>query len=182
MLWTAWSDGWFEGLEAPVRCVLGRSGVISAALKREGDGATPLGVWPVREAWAREDRGGAPPTALPLRAIGPQDGWSDDPEDPLYNCPVRLPHPFRHEIMRRDDGLYDRLVVLGFNDEPPRPGAGSAIFLHCARPDGAPTEGCVALARADLDRLLRRMAPGDALAVRDAAERPRARLEPAALA
>jgi L,D-peptidoglycan transpeptidase YkuD (ErfK/YbiS/YcfS/YnhG family) len=33
-------------------------------------------------------------------------------------------------------------------------GRGSAIFLHLAREDGRPTEGCVALAPRDLNAVL----------------------------
>ena len=176
MRWIAWSDGRFEGLDAPVRCALGRAGVIAAADKREGDGASPLGAWPVRAAFFRPDRGECPVTALPLAPIAETDGWSDDPADPAYNTHVRLPHPFRHERLQREDGLYDRVVTLGYNDDPPVAGRGSAIFLHCAREDYAGTEGCVALARADLDRVLARLAPGDVVEIHRAAER----LEPAA--
>ena len=57
-------------------------------------------------------------------------------------------------------------MVLGHNDAPPEPGAGSAIFLHLATPDFAPTEGCVALAEADLVDLLRAARPGDMITVR----------------
>jgi L,D-peptidoglycan transpeptidase YkuD (ErfK/YbiS/YcfS/YnhG family) len=42
-------------------------------------------------------------------------------------------------------------VVLGYNDDPSVPGAGSAIFVHLARPGYPATEGCVALA---LDHLM----------------------------
>jgi L,D-peptidoglycan transpeptidase YkuD (ErfK/YbiS/YcfS/YnhG family) len=57
------------------------------------------------------------------------------------------------------------VVVLGHNDDPPVPGAGSAIFLHLAKPGYAPTEGCVALARADLETVLAQARPGDALRI-----------------
>lgn len=171
MRWIAWSDSRFEGLEATAPCALGRSGVTPAADKREGDGATPLGAWPVREALYRTDRGPAPVTALRLRPIVETDGWSDDAEDPAYNRLVALPHPFGHERLMREDGLYDLVVVLGYNDDPPAPGRGSAIFLHCASEAFAPTQGCVALARADLERVMARLAPGDVVEVRDAAER-----------
>ncbi len=67
---------------------------------------------------------------------------------------MRLPHPGRHEALWRADGVYDLLGVLGWNDDPVRPGRGSAIFLHLARPDFAPTEGCVALSEPDLRRVL----------------------------
>ncbi|MBE7219340.1 MAG: L,D-transpeptidase family protein, partial [Caulobacteraceae bacterium] len=123
------------------------------------------------EAFFRPDRGAPPAARLALAPIGAADGWSDDPRDPAYNTRVRLPHPFGHERMTREDGLYDRVVALGYNDDPPVPGRGSAIFLHCAREDFAPTEGCVALARADLDRVLARLAPGDVVEIGDAAER-----------
>ncbi|KAA5803442.1 L,D-transpeptidase family protein [Alkalicaulis satelles] len=149
----------------PVRAAIGRSGVIAAEDKREGDGATPLGAWPVRRALWREDRLARPDTALVLDAIGADDGWSDDPSDPAYNRPVRLPWPASHEVMTRQDGLYDIVVVLGHNDDPPVPGLGSAIFLHCVSPDYAPTEGCVAVARDALIALLALLRPGDVIEI-----------------
>lgn len=158
------SQGWLQGPTGRLRCALGRGGV--RADKREGDGATPVGCFPLREALYRADRIAAPATALPLRSIAATDGWCDDPADPAYNRPVTLPHPARHERLWREDGLYDLVVVLGYNDDPPRPGAGSAIFLHAARPGLLPTEGCVALPLSDLVALVARCAPGDRLCVR----------------
>lgn len=132
-----------------MRCALGRGGV--RAEKREGDGATPRGRWRMRALLFRPDRVARTPlTGLPLRALRPEDGWCDDPADPLYNKPVKLPYPARAERLWRDDAIYDLIVVLGYNDDPPEPGKGSAIFLHVARPDFTPTEGCVALGREDL--------------------------------
>jgi L,D-peptidoglycan transpeptidase YkuD (ErfK/YbiS/YcfS/YnhG family) len=149
----------------PFRAVIGRSGLIAAEMKREGDGATPAGAWPVRRALWRPDRLERPDTALVLDSIGPDDGWCDDPADPAYNRPVRLPWPGRHEVMTREDGLYDIVVVLGHNDDPPVPGLGSAIFLHCASPDYKPTEGCIAIARDDLVALLKALKAGDVIEV-----------------
>ena len=74
-----------------MRCALGRSGVLSD--KREGDGGTPAGLWPMREVLFREDRLGEIVTPLPARVLDPADGWCDDPADPAYNRPVRLPYP-----------------------------------------------------------------------------------------
>lgn len=148
-----------------VACAIGRGGARPAAEKREGDGATPLGRWPLRRLLYRPDRGSVPATKLETAAIGPDDGWCDDPAAPDYNRPVRLPYPYSHERLWRSDGLYDLVAVLGHNDSPPVPGAGSAIFLHCARADLAPTEGCVALLRPQLAGVLVQMAPGDAVVV-----------------
>jgi L,D-peptidoglycan transpeptidase YkuD (ErfK/YbiS/YcfS/YnhG family) len=146
-----------------VPCALGRGGV--RADKREGDGATPLGAFALRRLWYRADRLEAPATRLPMRTIGREDGWCDDPAAAEYNRPVSLPHAARHERLWRDDALYDLIVELGYNDGPIVPGAGSAIFLHVARPDYGPTEGCVAVARADLLRLLQAVGPETRLRV-----------------
>ena len=166
MNFAATADGWFALPGGRVRCALGKSGVVAAADKREGDLASPAGTWPIRRLLYRPDKGPAPATALPIAAIAPEDGWCDAPDDAAYNRPVRLPYPASAERMWRDDGLYDLVVVLGHNDDPPVPGLGSAIFLHLARPDYGPTEGCVALARADLEALLAAAKPGDVLEIK----------------
>lgn len=167
MIFTAQADGWFALPGGKVRCALGRAGVTPGADKREGDLASPAGVWPVRRLLYRPDRGAPPPTALPIRAIAPDDGWCDAAGDPAYNRPVKLPYPATAERMWRDDGLYDLVVVLGHNDGPPVAGMGSCIFLHLARPGYAPTEGCVALARPDLEALLAIAKPGDAVEIKE---------------
>ena len=165
---TASGDGGFDLGRAAVRCALGKAGVTPARLKREGDLASPVGVWPIRRVLYRPDKGGPPATALSASALAPDDGWCDAPDDPDYNRPVKLPHPGSFEPMWRDDRLYDLVVVLGHNDDPPKPGMGSCIFLHLARPDFSPTEGCVAVTRADLEDLLAVAQPGDAVEIREA--------------
>jgi L,D-peptidoglycan transpeptidase YkuD (ErfK/YbiS/YcfS/YnhG family) len=146
MIFSATSDGSLEIGGRRVRCALGRSGVLPAADKREGDGASPLGVWPFRRVLYRPDREPAP-------------------GDPAYNRPVRLPYPASAETLWRDDRVYDLIVVLGHNDDPPVSPMGSAIFLHLAQPDGSPTAGCVAVRREDLLDLLSLAGPEDALAI-----------------
>jgi L,D-peptidoglycan transpeptidase YkuD (ErfK/YbiS/YcfS/YnhG family) len=165
MIFTVFSDGWLAMGVREVRCALGPAGVIPASEKREGDGATPQGLWPIRRVLYRPDRGAPPATALPLQPLAETDGWCDAPDDPAYNRPVRLPYPASAEHLWREDDVYDLVVVLGHNDDPPIPGLGSAIFLHIARTDYPPTQGCVALTRPDLEALLAMAEPGDALAV-----------------
>jgi L,D-peptidoglycan transpeptidase YkuD (ErfK/YbiS/YcfS/YnhG family) len=149
------------GLRFP--CALGRAGC--RARKREGDGATPIGQWRVREVLYRPDRVGRPRTALPVRAIREHDGWCDAPDDRNYNRPVRLPYPASAERLWRRDELYDVVVLLAYNDRPRARGRGSAIFMHVAGPDYPPTQGCVALARAHLLRLLERLGSRAAIGV-----------------
>jgi len=137
----------------------------SLTAKKEGDGATPAGEFPLRYVWYRGDRIPAPETALPKRALDRTDGWCNAPEDPRYNQHVPLPCAASTEALWRDDNLYDIIVVLGFNDEPVIKGAGSAIFMHVARADYSPTAGCVALALEDLQEILRTVQPGEAVKI-----------------
>jgi len=136
------------------RCVLGRSGVRAA--KSEGDGATPVGRFPLRRVFYRPDRLENVSTGLPIQALRSDDGWCDDSAHARYNHLIKRPFPGNHEILWRDDAVYDVIVELGYNDDPPAPGKGSAIFMHVARPDYAPTEGCVALRQQDLLAILSR--------------------------
>jgi L,D-peptidoglycan transpeptidase YkuD (ErfK/YbiS/YcfS/YnhG family) len=164
----ATADGYLDLGPRRVRCALGKAGVTPAAAKREGDLASPIGVWPIRRVLYRPDRGAAPETALPMQALSPDDGWCDAPGDPAYNRPVRLPYPASAETMWRDDHIYDLVVVLGHNDDPPVAPMGSAIFLHLARDGYLPTEGCVAVAREDLETLLAAAKLGDPVEIRAA--------------
>jgi L,D-peptidoglycan transpeptidase YkuD (ErfK/YbiS/YcfS/YnhG family) len=145
------------------RCAIGPAGI--TAEKREGDGATPAGRFAIRRLLYRPDRLPPPLTGLSLLPLSPLDGWCDDPADPLYNRPVRLPYGARHERLWLESAVYDLIVLLGHNDDPVRPGAGSAVFLHIARLDYSPTQGCIALAKPDLLTMLATAGPGDCVAV-----------------
>ncbi len=146
------------------RCALGRTGI--GPRKREGDGATPAGSFCLVAVLYRPDRVQRPRTALPVTAIDPDSGWCDDPADSAYNQPVRLPYPASHERLWRTDHLYDVVVVLDYNLRPAIPGAGSAIFLHIARENFAPTKGCVAIAPETMRHLLPRLGPRTRIAIR----------------
>ncbi|WP_142849200.1 L,D-transpeptidase [Telmatospirillum sp. J64-1] len=158
------ADNQLRAGELTLSCVLGKGGIRQD--KREGDGATPVGSFPLRRVLYRPDRIAPPRTALPVFPISPRDGWCDDPGHPDYNRPVTLPHPARHETLWREDHVYDLIVILGHNDDPPVPGAGSAIFMHLARPGREPTEGCVALDLPDLLRLLELCGPETRITVK----------------
>ncbi len=152
-----------------VPCALGRSGVIAPDQKVEGDGKTPLGTYALREVFYRADR--LPPlvTALPLRQLTPEIAWSEDPTRADYNTCIRLdpagPTPDGIDRMTRDDHVYDITVVIGYNDAPPVPGRGSAIFMHVARPGYTPTAGCVALAESDLLAVLQKLTPASTITI-----------------
>lgn len=134
------------------RAAIGARGIRTH--KEEGDEATPAGILPLRRVLYRADRLPAPHCMVPVEPIARDDGWCDDPGSRDYNRMIRLPHDARHEELWRTDPLYDIVGVLGWNDRPVQKNRGSAIFLHVARPDYAPTQGCVALSLPDLKALL----------------------------
>ncbi len=148
-----------------VCCALGRSGVTPEGEKREGDGKTPAGRYPLRRVFYRPDRVPEPVTQLSATALTPQMGWCDDPDSAQYNQFVQLPFNGGHEKLWRNDCLYDLVLVIGHNDDPPRPGGGSAIFVHVAKEGFKPTEGCVALKAPSLVSLLRLAKPTDQIQI-----------------
>lgn len=147
---------WGQG---PRRCAVGPAGI--GQKNREGDGVTPRGIFALRQIFYRPDRLAPPPTLLPISPLAKDDGWCDAPGDPRYNWLVRLPYPASAEQLWREDHVYDLIAVVGFNDDPVVAGKGSAIFLHLARPDFAPTAGCVALEQKDLLEALAQFRPED---------------------
>ena len=134
-----------------LRCALGKGG--TSIFKREGDGASPVARMAVLSAWRRPGRIAVPNLALPSRVATRVDGWCDAPLHGAYNRPVRLPFPASCETMVRADRLYDLVLVLDWNVRERRRSRGRAIFLHLARAGYRPTEGCVAVSRADMIRL-----------------------------
>ena len=149
------------------RCMVGKSGIVHP--KYEGDGGTPAGRYPLREVRYRPDRMSTPKTGLSVFKATPSDGWCDDPEDPAYNRIVHMPYQTDAEPMWRDDHLYDVLAVIGYNDAPTVPAAGSAIFMHVIRPptdDHQYTAGCVSLAQGDLLAVLGSCTPSTFIDIR----------------
>jgi L,D-peptidoglycan transpeptidase YkuD (ErfK/YbiS/YcfS/YnhG family) len=146
------------------RAALGRSGRTSR--KREGDGATPIAAMPLLYGYYRRDRGiGALSTRLRMLPIGRSMLWCDAPGDANYNRPVKAPFTPSHERLMRQDHLYDICLVMDWNIGMRRRGCGSAIFFHLAKPGYQPTEGCVAIRKRDMLRLLPLIGPETAVRV-----------------
>ena len=135
-----------------IPCALGRTGLKYD--KREGDGKTPKGVFRFHKLWWRSDKFGHPVCGLKKRRIRSQDGWCDDTNSFRYNKPVLRPFKFSHEEMHRKDHVYDFIIEIGYNMNPVRRGRGSGIFLHLARKNFEPTEGCVAVPLTKIARVL----------------------------
>jgi L,D-peptidoglycan transpeptidase YkuD (ErfK/YbiS/YcfS/YnhG family) len=147
--------GWLLAGPLAVPVALGRAGI--KADKREGDGGTPRGRFRPLRLWWRADRLPRPQTSLPVRRIGPNDAWCEDPRDRRYNRPFQRTAKEPGDRLRRDDELYDLIIEIDHNTRPRIAGRGSAVFIHIARSAFAPTAGCVALRSSDLQRLLGRL-------------------------
>ncbi len=147
--------GWLEAGSCRIAVALGRSGIRTN--KREGDGATPAGCYRLVRLWWRSDRLRRPSTFLPVRPIRSCDGWCEDPADRRYNRPIRLGPGESGDRLSRSDHLYDMVVEIDHNSKPRVAGHGSAVFIHVAKAELAPTAGCVALPATALGRLLRRV-------------------------
>lgn len=149
-------------------CALGKGGIIDE--KQEGDHKSPTGKFGLRSVYYRYDKLGAPIySKVPMLAILKEDGWCDDPNDEAYNKSVMLPYHASAEELWRDDDLYDIIVVLGYNDAPPIPGKGSAIFMHVARDlndhSFLGTQGCISLKKDHLLELLPELTPETSLEI-----------------
>ena len=135
-------------------CLLGRTG--RRHFKREGDGATPVGVWMLREVHYRADRLPRPSTGLTVRESRATDAWCEDPRDGRYNRKITLPPGEGNETFWRVDGAYDIVIPTSHNARPRIRGMGSAIFFHLTRPGSNATAGCVALRLRDMQKIIAR--------------------------
>jgi L,D-peptidoglycan transpeptidase YkuD (ErfK/YbiS/YcfS/YnhG family) len=133
-------------------CLIGRSG--KTHRKREGDGATPVGVYELTQGFYRSDRFLKTGTHLAARPMRKSDGWCEAPGSGLYNRHVKLPFRDGHETMWREDGAYDVVFATSHNAKPRVQGLGSAIFFHLTRPDSHVTAGCVAVSLGDMRKIL----------------------------
>jgi L,D-peptidoglycan transpeptidase YkuD (ErfK/YbiS/YcfS/YnhG family) len=157
------SRGWLIAGTLALPVAIGRGGI--KANKREGDGATPRGVFRLKRLWWRADRHPRPRTMLPIRRIQRADGWCEDPHDRHYNQPVPVPEGSKADRLTRADQLYDFIIELDHNTRPRIAGRGSAVFVHIARPGFAPTAGCVALTLPALRILLAQVGPQTRIAI-----------------
>ena len=149
----------FQGQYFP--CTIGKGGISSD--KREGDGATPVGIHGVVGMLYRPDRIAKPADwAVPIR---PGDLWSDDPHHEDYNLMVRAPYPHSHEVLRRADPLYDIVILTDWNWPRAEFKRGSAIFLHRWRRPVFGTEGCIGFRPDHLKRIAARITFGTRLIV-----------------
>jgi L,D-peptidoglycan transpeptidase YkuD (ErfK/YbiS/YcfS/YnhG family) len=142
----------------PMEGVIGRNGFAPQGEKREGDGRTPSGIFPLGAVFGYEP---SFPTMMPYRQVTVDDLWVDDIHAADYNRLVKRgsTRASSFEVMKRDDDLYKYGIVVEYNTDPVIKGYGSAIFFHRGRGKGTPTDGCIALSEENLMRILRWLNP-----------------------
>ena len=150
-------QGWLLAGATYTKVALGRSGI--KANKWEGDGATPTGRYRLVRVWWRPDRLPRPRTLLPLKPITRLDGWCEDPSDRRYNRAIRISPGQPGDRLWRSDALYDVVIEIDHNTRPRVSGRGSAVFVHVARAELAPTAGCISMPVKTLRQLLARLGP-----------------------
>ncbi|GJG85899.1 hypothetical protein tb265_10800 [Gemmatimonadetes bacterium T265] len=177
--------GRWRAVGAPVPVVVGRAGLAwdagavavaataappagasaaaaSGPRKREGDGRSPAGVFPLDTAFGFAGRS-ALGARLPYVALGPQSECVDDSASAYYNTVVD-----RAAVPRVDWTSAERMravagyrvgVIVGYNAWPVRRAAGSCIFLHVWDGPASATAGCTAMDEAALTDVVRWLDP-----------------------
>ena len=150
-------DRWYLAF-APMDATVGRNGFASPGVKKEGDGRTPSGVYPLPLVFGYKE---GVTTRMPYRRATEKDIWVDDPDAPDYNSWVSEgdTRAASFERMRRGDDLYKIGIVIGYNMNPVVRGKGSAIFVHLWKNPGVATSGCVAVREKDISTLIEWLDP-----------------------
>ena len=137
------------------RCSIGKGGIKNKM--KEGDNITPKGIFKLIKVYYRADKIKRIETPLKKIKIKKNMGWCDDPKSRYYNREVKIPNKFSHERLYRNDNIYDLVILLSYNVRPIIKGKGSAIFMHVAKSKYLPTEGCIALKKTHLIKILKQI-------------------------
>jgi len=145
----AWDDA--AGMGAP-----------GEPVKREGDGKSPAGAFPLDTAFGFSTRQMVPWIRLPYVQLRESTECVDDVRSVHYNTIVdRTTVPVMDwtsaERMRQID-QYTFGVHVGYN-APPKAGRGSCIFLHVWAGPTSVTAGCTAMELSALQEVMRWLAP-----------------------
>ncbi|HVW25706.1 MAG TPA: L,D-transpeptidase family protein [Polyangiaceae bacterium] len=142
---------WGRGLQQPPE---------HGPFKKEGDGKSPAGVFALGRAFGTAE---APPEgarAFPYLQSAASTYCVEDVRSEFYNeiidaRYVTSPSWEKWSELRRPDGLFDWGVIVRQNAPDVRRGAGSCVFLHIWRGRNVPTSGCTAMAKENIEAILR---------------------------
>ena len=135
-----------------LKCVIGKAG--KTTNKIEGDKKTPRGTFTLGNLFYRPDKKNKPLSNLKCIAINKKMGWCDDSNSKHYNKLIMLPSVYKYEKLYKKENIYDIIIVLNYNMNPIVKNKGSAIFIHVDKKNYKKTEGCVALKKIHLLKVL----------------------------
>ena len=141
--------------EYKVKCAIGKRGI--GYKKKEGDLITPLGLYKIKYILYRKDRVKKLQSELRKIVIEKNMGWCDDSKSKKYNQLIYLPFKSSYEKLFKKENIYDIILVLNYNMSPIKRNKGSAIFIHIAKKNYKKTEGCVAIRKAQLLKILKKI-------------------------
>ena len=137
------------------KCAIGKRGIGNK--REEGDLITPKGKYKIKYILYRKDRIKRIQSKIKKIAITKNMGWCDDPKSKDYNKLIKLPINYRYEKLYRKENIYDLILVLNFNMRPIVKKKGSAIFIHIAKKKYKKTEGCVAVNKVSLLKIIKKL-------------------------
>ena len=135
-----------------LKCSIGKSGIKNS--KKEGDLATPSGLFKLGTLYYRKDRNKSLKSKLKKRVIKKNMGWCNDIRSKKYNQEIQFPFKYGAEKLYKNEKTYDIFVNIKYNYSPIVRGKGSAIFLHLTNKKYKPTKGCIAIHKKDFLEIL----------------------------
>ena len=136
-----------------VKCAVGKRGI--GLKKKEGDLITPIGLYKIKYILYRKDRIKKIQSKLKKVVIKKNMGWCDDPKSKKYNKLINFPYDYSFEQLFKKENIYDIILVLNYNMRPVKKNKGSAIFIHVAKKNYRRTQGCVAVKKSNLLKILK---------------------------
>lgn len=144
-------DGEWQSVLSAVPIWFGRNGIIPKEQKREGDGFTPYGTYPILRVFGKTRK---TIRNLEYTQIGKNDHWSDVITSKHYNQFLRNKEKGATSLW--NSPIYQLFIVLEHNTNPSIPGNGSMLFLHPWE-ETKPTSGCVGMKLADLEMIVQNL-------------------------
>ena len=135
-----------------LKCCFGKSGLSSS--KKEGDLATPKGLFKLGYLYYRKDRIKLKKCLLKKKIIKKSMGWCDDSKSKKYNQEISLPFKYSAEKLHRKDRIYDIFINIKYNQNPIKKYRGSAIFMHLCNKHYKKTKGCIGILKKDFLKIL----------------------------
>tara|TARA_Y100000590_G_scaffold451965_1_gene594268 strand:+ start:1269 stop:1760 length:492 start_codon:yes stop_codon:yes gene_type:complete len=135
-----------------LKCSIGKSGL--SISKKEGDLATPKGLFKLGLLYYRKDRISSIKCKIAKKVIKRNMGWCNDLKSKKYNREITFPSTYSAEKLYLKKNIYDVFINIKYNYFPTIKGKGSAIFLHLCDKKYNPTKGCIALKKNDFFKIL----------------------------